>query len=114
MKEETDKITIKYKSSNNEITEREISSVSSGVGNANKTITAFCHLRNEIRSFILDSIIELKINGDIVDKEKFWKQNIKDKKEFTKGLQKTLMKKKKEYENYANFVDALVKIALED
>jgi len=84
-----DKIIIKYQSSKNEITEREISNVCSQVAeNKNKIISAYCHLRETVRSFILDNILEIKINGETIDKELFWKNNINDKKKLIKELEK--------------------------
>jgi len=105
-----DKIIIKYQSSKKEITEREISNVYSQVAeNKNKIISAYCHLRETVRTFILDNIIEVNINGELIDKEKFWQDYINDKKKLIKDLEKMLIKKKKEYEEYVEFIEYMLK-----
>jgi predicted DNA-binding transcriptional regulator YafY len=110
-----DKIIIKYQSSNKEITEREISNVSSLVAeNKNRIIYAYCHLREQIRTFILDSIIEIKINEEIVDKEKFWNDNINDRNKLVKDLEKMLKKKKKEFEEYVVFIESMLELIKEN
>jgi len=110
-----DKIIIKYQSSKNEITEREISNVSSQVAeNKNKIISAYCHLRETVRCFILDNILEISINGEKIDKEQFWKENINDKNKLTKELEKMLIKKKKEYDEYVNFIEYMLKTIKEE
>jgi predicted DNA-binding transcriptional regulator YafY len=106
-----DKIIIKYQSSKKEITEREISSISSQVAeNKNKIISAYCHLRETVRTFILDNIIEVIKNGEIIDKEQFWKDNINDKKKLLKELEKLLLKKKKEYNEYVEYIEYIMKV----
>jgi len=106
-----DKIVLKYQSSKNEITEREISSVSSKIAeNMHKIISAYCHLRETVRSFNLDNVIEITINGEIIDKEIFWKNNLNDKNNLLKELDKMLKKKKKEYDEYVSFVENMKKI----
>jgi len=110
-----DRIILKYQSSKKEITEREISNVYSQIAeNKNKIIYAYCHLRETVRSFILDSIIEVNINGIIVDKEQFWKDHINDKKKLIKDLEKMLIKKKKEYEEYVEFIQYMLKTIKEE
>ena len=105
-----DKIVLKYQSSKKEITEREISNVSSKIAdNMNKIIYAYCHLRETVRSFNLDNVLEIKINGKIIDKEIFWKNNLNDKNNLIKELDKMLKKKKKEYEEYVVFVETMKK-----
>jgi len=105
-----DNVVIKYQSSKKEITEREISNVSSKItDNMNKIICAFCHLRETIRSFNLDNVIEIKVNGKITDKELFWKNNLNDKNNLIKELDKMLKKKKKEYDEYVVFVETMKK-----
>jgi len=105
-----DKIIIKYQSSKKEITEREISNVYSQVAeNKNKIISAYCHLRETVRTFILDNIIEVNINGELIDKELFWHDHINDKKKIIKDLEKMLIKKKKEYEEYVEFIEYMLK-----
>jgi predicted DNA-binding transcriptional regulator YafY len=109
-----DKIVLKYQSSKNEITEREISSVSSKIAeNMHKIISAYCHLRETVRSFNLDNVIEITINGKIIDKEIFWKNNLNDKNNLIKELDKMLKKKKKEYDEYVLFVETMKKIISE-
>jgi predicted DNA-binding transcriptional regulator YafY len=110
-----DKIIIKYQSSKKEITEREISNVYSQVAeNKNKIISAYCHLRDTVRTFILDSIIEVNINGEITDKEQFWHDHINDKKKLIKDLEKMLIKKKKEYEEYVEYIQYMLKTIKEE
>jgi len=110
-----DKIVIKYQSSKNEITEREISNVSSQIAeNKNKIISAYCHLRETVRTFILDNILEVTINGEKIDKEKFWKENINDKNKLAKELEKLLIKKKKEYDEYVKFIEYMLKLIKEE
>ena len=105
-----DKIVLKYQSSKNEITEREISSVSSKITeNRHKIISAYCHLRETVRSFNLDNVIEITINGEIINKEIFWKNNLNDKNNLIKELDKMLKKKKKEYDEYVLFVETMKK-----
>jgi len=105
-----DKIIIKYQSSKNEITEREISNVYSQVAeNKNKIISAYCHLRETVRTFILDNIIEVNKNGKIIDKEQFWQDNINDKKKLLRELEKLLIKKKKEYDEYVEYIEYIIK-----
>jgi predicted DNA-binding transcriptional regulator YafY len=105
-----DKIIIKYQSSKKEITEREISNVYSQVAeNKNKIISAYCHLRESVRTFILDSIIEVNKNDEILEKEQFWKDHINDKKKLLKELEKLLAKKKKEYEEYVEYMEYIMK-----
>ena len=102
-------IIIKYQSSKKEITEREISSIMSKVAdNSNKILFAYCHLRDETRSFILDNILEIKLNGKIINKNDFWLDNIKDKNNLIKELEKMLNEKKKEYEDYVNIVNNIL------
>ena len=109
-----DKIIIKYQSSKKEITEREISNVSSKIAdNMNKIIYAFCHLRDTIRSFNLDNVIEITVNGNIIDKQLFWKNNLNDKNNLLKELDKMLKKKKKEYDEYLLFIESMKKIISE-
>jgi predicted DNA-binding transcriptional regulator YafY len=109
-----DKIIIKYQSSKKEITEREISNVSSKItDNMHKIICAYCHLRETVRSFNLDNVLEIKIDGKIIDKEIFWKSNLNDKNNLIKELDKMLKKKKKEYDEYVLFVESMKKIISE-
>jgi predicted DNA-binding transcriptional regulator YafY len=104
-----DKIILKYQSSKKEITEREISNVSSKISdNMSKLIYAYCHLRETVRSFNLDNVLEIKVNGEIVDKEIFWKNNLNDKNNLLKELDKML--KKKEYDEYVLFVESMKNI----
>lgn len=103
-----EKIIIKYQSSKKEITEREISNVSSKITDSmNKIIYAYCHLRETVRSFNLDNVLEISINGEIVDKEIFWKDNLNDKNNLLKDLEKMLRKKKKEYDECVLFVESM-------
>jgi len=105
-----DKIVLKYQSSKKEVTEREISNVSSKIAdNMHKIICAYCHLRETVRSFNLDNVLEIKINGQIIDKEIFWKNNLNDKNNLLKELDKMLKKKKKEYDEYVLFVESMKK-----
>jgi predicted DNA-binding transcriptional regulator YafY len=105
-----DKIVLKYQSSKNEITEREISSVSSKITeNMHKIISAYCHLRETVRSFNLDNVIEITINGEIINKEIFWKNNLNDKNNLVKELDKMSKKEKKEYDEYVLFVETMKK-----
>ncbi|MCL2138811.1 MAG: hypothetical protein FWH41_04695 [Treponema sp.] len=102
-----DKIVLKYLSSKNEITEREISNVSSKItSNMNRVINAVCHLRHEVRSFNLDNVLEIKINNEIIDKEIFWKNNFNDKNNLIKNFDKMVKKKKKEYDEYVFFIES--------
>jgi predicted DNA-binding transcriptional regulator YafY len=108
------KIIIKYQSSKNEITEREISNVSSKIAdNMNKIIYAYCHLRETVRSFNLSNVLEITINGKIMDKEIFWRNNLNDKNNLLKELDKILKKKKKEYDECIVFVESIKKIISE-
>jgi predicted DNA-binding transcriptional regulator YafY len=110
-----DKIIIKYQSSKKEITERKISNVySQEKKKKNKILTAYCHLRETVRTFILDNIIEVNKNGEIIDKEQFWKDNINDKKKLLKELEKLLEKKKKEYDEYVEYIGFLIKTIKEE
>jgi len=105
-----DKIVLKYQSSKKEITEREISNVSSKIAdNMNKIIYAYCHLRETVRSFNLDNVLEIKINENIIEKEIFWKNNLNDKNNLLKELDKMLKKKKKEYDECVLFVENMKK-----
>jgi predicted DNA-binding transcriptional regulator YafY len=109
-----DKVVLKYQSSKKEVTEREISNISSKVAdNMNKIIYAYCHLREEVRSFNLNNVLEITVNGKIVDKELFWKNNLNDKNNLLKDLDKMLKKKKKEYDEYVLFVESIKKIISE-
>ncbi|MDR3130508.1 MAG: hypothetical protein LBU18_03095 [Treponema sp.] len=109
-----DKIVLKYQSSKKEITEREISSAFSKIAdNMHKIIYAYCHLRETVRSFNLDNVLEIKVNGEIIDKEIFWKNNLNDKNNLLKELDKMLKKKKKEYDECVLFVDSIRKIISE-
>lgn len=104
-----DKIVIKYQSSKKEVTEREISNISSQVAeNKNKIITAYCHLRETVRTFVLDNIIEVNKNDKKIDKEQFWKDSINDKNKLLKDLEKLLIKKKKEYDEYVECVEYII------
>ena len=104
-------IVIKYQSSKNELTERKISNIVPRVSDdGKKTINAYCHLRSMNRSFTLNNILEVYLDGEIIDKNKLWKDNINDKKEFVKNIENMLSKKKKEYEYFV----ALTTRVLED
>jgi predicted DNA-binding transcriptional regulator YafY len=76
-------VIIRYESSStSEITERQISSISSKISNGKMFFSAYCHLRNAVKSFTLNNVLEIKINGIIVDRDLFYYNNIKDKKSF--------------------------------
>jgi predicted DNA-binding transcriptional regulator YafY len=106
-----DKIILKYQSSKKEITEREISNISSKIAdNMNKIIYAYCHLRDSVRSFNLDNILEIKINETVIDKDIFWENNLNDKINLLKDLDKMLKKKKKEYDDCVLFVESMKNI----
>ena len=109
------KIVIKYVSSKKEVTEREISGISCQVAkNGHKLIYAYCHLREGVTSFILDNIVEIKIDGEITDKDQFWKEHIKDRKKLAKDLEKMLKKKKKEFDQYVELIQSLVDLVSAD
>ena len=83
-----DEVIIKYKSAKKEASEREISGISSRINaRGNKYITAYCHLRRTAKSFSIDSISELRVNGKIEDVKEFWYNNIVDKDKIIKDLQ---------------------------
>jgi predicted DNA-binding transcriptional regulator YafY len=99
-----DEIIIKYESSStSEITERQISSVSSKISNGKIFIAAYCHLREAVKNFTLNNILEIRINGTITDKDTFFYDNIKDKKKFIKELENTYVQKQNEYNNFLEF-----------
>ena len=87
-----DTVTIKYESSSAEITERQISGIVSKISCGKIFISAYCHLRNEPRSFMLDNILEARINGNTVDRDLFYIQNIQDNKKFLKEADKIIVK----------------------
>jgi BRCT domain type II-containing protein len=97
------KIIMKYQNTKGEISQRAIDDVHSTISGKSKQIFAYCHLREEMRSFNLENIIELNIDGitikDEKDKEKFWLDNIRDKKTIIRECKENVEKKKREIEN---------------
>jgi predicted DNA-binding transcriptional regulator YafY len=87
-------IIIKYNStSENEITERQISGALSKFSNGNFLISAYCHLREDVRSFNLENIIELKIDNEVANKYEFYYDNLKSKKRFMSGIEGVIIGK---------------------
>jgi len=114
------KTVMKYQNSRGEISEREISDVHSTINGKSRQIYAFCHLREEMRGFNLENIIELNMDGKIIKDEnalsKFWIDNIRDKKAFAADCEaiidrktEEIVKKEKELEEIEKFVADVLK-----
>jgi len=103
---------IKYKSTTSETTERQISKVSPTVAkNGSLNISAFCHLRNEVRSFALENILEVCIDGKAVDKYLFYYDYTPDIDRFKDTCEKVLKQKEIEYHRFIeNFEKSIQKI----
>jgi predicted DNA-binding transcriptional regulator YafY len=105
---ENDVIVIKYESSStSEITEREISNVSSKISNGGFYISAFCHLRDAIKNFSLNNIIEIKINGVLTDKVVFYLKHIRNKDKFKNELENLLAQKQNEYNRFLELYERM-------
>jgi len=99
-----DEIVIKYESSStSEITERQISNASSKISNGKIFISAYCHLRDAVKNFTLNNILEIKVNGTIIDRNLFYYNSIKDKKKYKKELENAYIQKENEYNNFLEF-----------
>jgi predicted DNA-binding transcriptional regulator YafY len=103
-----DEVIIKYESSStSEITERQISNASSKISNGKIFISAYCHLRDAVKNFTLSNILEIKVNGNVMDKDLFYYNNIKDKKKFIEELENCYIQKQNEYNNFVNFYNRI-------
>jgi predicted DNA-binding transcriptional regulator YafY len=101
-------VVITYESSSNsEVTERQISNISSKISNGKMFISAYCHLRDAVKSFSLNNILEIKVNGSIVDKYFFYYNNIRDKKKFKNELDDMLFQKQNEYDKFLEFYNEM-------
>lgn len=65
-------ILINYKDSKGDISARKISNCSALTRDGVKYITAYCHLRGKVRSFLFDRIEKLFINGTEADMYEFY------------------------------------------
>jgi predicted DNA-binding transcriptional regulator YafY len=108
--EEMDNIIIMYESASKpEVSKRQISSVMSKVSNGKIFISAYCHLRDSVRSFSLSNILEVWVNGVIVDKNEFYYENIRDKKQFLKDLEKSYILRQDEFNKFVEIYTSLKK-----
>jgi predicted DNA-binding transcriptional regulator YafY len=99
-------VIITYKSaSTSEITERKISCIMSKISNGKLYISAYCHLRDSIKTFTLSNILEIKVNGSIVDKDLFFLDNIKYKDKFLRELENTYVQKQTEFNSFLDFYE---------
>ena len=57
-------VSMEYESSDNEITERKVEPMALVYKNRKRNLVAWCHLRNDWRSFRLDRIEMIKLNKD--------------------------------------------------
>jgi predicted DNA-binding transcriptional regulator YafY len=108
--EELDNIIIMYESTSKpEVSKRQISGVTSKVSNGKVFISAYCHLRDSVRSFALSNILEIRVNGAIVDKNVFYYDNIKNKKAFLKDLEKSYILRQDEFNKFVEVYTSLKK-----
>jgi predicted DNA-binding transcriptional regulator YafY len=106
---ESETVTITYSSaSKNEITERKISNISASYKNGKFTMIAFCHLREAVKCFSLQNILELKINDMPVDKYQFFSRFVKNKNAIIKERDVTINNLKKMIADITKCYDEII------